>query len=105
MIFYLGHKVTTVDENVRKMRNKSKSWTYGYHEQIDTVIISKNGTLGNVYNMCGINVGLPEIPDHKEITNWDKTKDNQKWAREEMPEGLNSENYFQKIRRFCRIAV
>ena len=51
MIFYLGHKVENqVDENIRKGMNKSKQWKYGYNEQIDTVIISRDGTLGEIYN-------------------------------------------------------
>ena len=91
MIFYLGHKVENqVDENIRKGMNKSNQWKYGYNEQIDTVIISRDGTLGEIYNVCGLNIGLPEKPDHKEIINWDKTTQNQKWSREKLPEGLNS---------------
>jgi hypothetical protein len=44
MVFYLGNKVEVADK-VRNLRNKTKSWTYGYNETIDTVIISKDGTL------------------------------------------------------------
>lgn len=94
MIFYLGHKLNNqVDESVRKGRNKSKQWKYGYDEQIDTVIISKDGTLGEIYNVCGLNIGFPEKPAHKEIINWDKTEANQKWAREKTPDGLNKKTF------------
>lgn len=97
MIFYLGHKVNNqVDETVRKMRNKSKQWQYGYNEQIDTVIISKDGTLGEIYNVQGLNIGFPEKPDHKSILNWDKTPANQKWIREDLPDGINEENWTEK---------
>lgn len=92
---YLGDKITVIDEQVRKGRNKVRSWTYGYHEAIDTVIISKDGTLGDVYNVCGINIGLPEKPPHKEIINWDKTQANQIWKREELPEGLDKKSWKQ----------
>lgn len=95
MIFYLGHKVDVVDTQVRKLRNKQKSWEYGYNEQIDTVIISKDGTLGDVYNMCGLNVGLPEVPVPANILNNGKTSTNQKFYREELPLGLNSSNWQQ----------
>jgi hypothetical protein len=45
MVFYLGNKVEgLVADKVRNLRNKTKSWTYGYNETIDTVIISKDGT-------------------------------------------------------------
>jgi len=93
LIKYLGHKVNVIDEHVRKGRNKVRGWTYGYHEAIDTVIISKDGTLGEVYNINGLNIGLPEKPEHKEIVNWDKTQLNQKWQREKLPEGLNKKTY------------
>ena len=91
MIFYLGSVIKDqVDESIRKGMNKSKQWKYGYNEQIDTVIISRDGTLGEIYNVCGLNIGFPEKPDHKQIINWDKTTQNQKWSREKLPEGLNS---------------
>lgn len=94
MIFYLGNKVDgLVEEHVRKMKNKAASWKYGYNEVIDTVIISKDGTLGEIYNVCGLNIGLPQAPDRKKILNWNKTPVNQKWAREELPEGLNESTY------------
>ena len=77
MIFYLGNIVENqVDENIRKGMNKTRQWKYGYNEQIDTVIISRDGTLGEIYNVCGLNIGFPEKPDHKEILKWDKTIQN-----------------------------
>jgi len=92
MIFYLGHKVEgQVDEAVKRLRNKNRAWKYGYNEQIDTVIISKDGTLGEIFNINGLNIGLPAVPDKKNIINHDKTPANQKWAREEMPKGLNED--------------
>lgn len=97
MIFYLGHRLDNqVDDTLRKMRNTTKQWKYGYNEQIDTVIISKDGTLGEIYNVCGLNIGFPEKPDHKEIRNFDKTANNQKWEREKLPEGLNKKTFKYK---------
>ena len=96
MIFYLGHKVEEeiVDHKTRLARNKAKSWKYGYDESIDVIIISKDGTLGEIYHINGLQIGFPEKPDHKEIINWDKTAANQKWKREAMPSGLNKDNQF-----------
>lgn len=93
MFYYLGNKVSKVDESVRRLRNKKKSWQYGYHEAIDTVIISKDGTLGDIFEVCGINIGLPEMPEKSKIINSDKTSVNQKWEREKLPEGMNDNNY------------
>ena len=96
MLFYLGHKVEEeiVDHKTRLARNKAKSWKYGYDESIDVIIISKDGTLGEIYYVNGLQIGFPEKPDHKEIINWDKTAANQKWKREAMPSGLNKDNQF-----------
>jgi hypothetical protein len=88
MFYYLAEKTETVDEKERLQKNKTKSWKYGYNAEIDTVIISKNGTLGQVFVLNGLNIGLPEKPEHKEIINWDKTAKNQIWQREEMPSKL-----------------
>jgi hypothetical protein len=94
MIFYLGHIVENqVDENILKGMNKTRQWKYGYNEQIDTVIISRDGTLGEIYNVCGLNIGFPEKPEHKQILNWDKTTQNQKWKREEIPSDLGEHNW------------
>ena len=94
MIFYLGHKLDNhVDERIRKNRNLSKQWKYGYNDEFDIVIISKDGTLGEIYNVQGLNIGLPQVPEHKSIFNFDKTESNQKWHREKLPEGLNSKTF------------
>ncbi len=88
MFFYLGEKIEKVDNKIRLMKNKSNSWKYGYNEAIDTVIISKNGTLGDIFRVNGLNIGLPEKPTDDEIINSDRTPRNQKWERREMPQGL-----------------
>lgn len=97
MIFYLGEKIDEeiVDKKTRLAKNKAKSWKYGYDESIDVIIISKDGTLGEIYNINGLLIGFPEKPDHKQIINWDKTAENQKWEREEAPVGLNAATQFQ----------
>jgi hypothetical protein len=95
MIFYLGDKVEVeVEDKIRLAKNKAKSWAYGYNEAIDTVIISRDGTLGEVYSICGINIGLPEKPKHEDIINHNKTPRNQKWTRQDLPEGLNENTMY-----------
>lgn len=96
MIFYLGHKVEgKVDDKVRIARNAKKAWEYGFNEQLDTVIISRDGTLGEIYCVCGLNIGFPQKPEHRQIKNWDKAASYQKWEREAMPAGLNSKTQLQ----------
>lgn len=94
MIFYLGTEVN-INQKIRQGKNKTKSWEYGYNKDIDTIVISKNGTLGKVFNIMGVNIGLPEVPEKKEeIINHDKYVSEQKWVREKLPNGLNAENWF-----------
>lgn len=82
-----------VSEAVRKRKNKAKSWKYGYDSEFDIVVISKDGTLGEIYRMEGINIGLPAIPEDKtKIINHDLPPHKQKWKREEMPARLRQEN-------------
>jgi hypothetical protein len=90
MIFYLGNlSENQVDEKVRLGKNKLKSWKYGYDEESDVVIISKDGTLGAIYTVSGIRVGFPEPPsDRKKIINWDKTLKNQRLKHKPLPNGL-----------------
>lgn len=58
---------TYIDDRIRKNRNKEKSWEYGYDEKWNLIVISKDGTLGDVYYINGIYIGLPETPDKSDI--------------------------------------
>jgi hypothetical protein len=75
-----------IDKNVVKNRNNKKSWVYGYDEKYNIVIISKDGTLGDVYNVNGLYIGLPAVPDlvHKR----DKKKELQYWEPFDYPKEL-----------------
>ena len=70
-----------------KNKNRHKSWIYGYNSSYDMVIISKNGMIGDVVNINGLNIALPPKPD-KIYKNSEKTK-NQYWQRAEMPKELS----------------
>ncbi|WP_456867582.1 hypothetical protein [Galbibacter sp. BG1] len=85
----LGHIVDgVVPDKILKSRNKEKSWSYGYNDQYNVVIISKDGTLGTIYEMNGLNIGLPEVPkDDTKILNYDKPEYDQKWERKPLPKG------------------
>ncbi len=96
MIEYIGHKANVVNSETRLNYNSAKSWKYGYNKEFDIIVISKDGTLGDVFFVNGIHIGLPSVPkDRKEIINWDKTEVNQKWKRKEMPKGLNSKTQYE----------
>jgi hypothetical protein len=70
-----------VPRSVITTKNKAKSWDYGYNEKYNIVIISKDGTLGDVYDVQGLRIGLPKQP--KSIN----TKFN-KWNASELPKEL-----------------
>tara|TARA_R110002049_G_scaffold108120_1_gene256145 strand:+ start:5559 stop:7814 length:2256 start_codon:yes stop_codon:yes gene_type:complete len=92
-IKYIGEKVDVVNDNTRYARNRNKQWEYGYNEEYDIVIISKDGTLGEIYEMAGIKVGLPNSPDIKDIFKSDEKRENQVWKRTEVPKGLTADNW------------
>jgi len=51
-----------IPNNVLKGKNTKKSWQYGYDEKYDIVVISKDGTIGEVYDINGVKIGLPTRP-------------------------------------------
>lgn len=96
MIFYLGDIVEgLVPKKKLQALNKMRKWEYGYNEEFDVIIISKDGTLGEIYNVSGINIGLPMPPKKTEILNNEHAAFNQKWKRHETPQGLTEETMNQ----------
>lgn len=71
-----------VPAKILAKRNKKKDWTYGYNSEYDIVIISKDGTLGEVYNIQNLLIGLPAQPEKIDY------KYN-KWVAEELPRELS----------------
>ena len=66
-----------VPKNVVSNKNRAHTWNYGYNEKYDIVIISRDGTLGEVYNINGLNIGLPK--KNKDIICRSTTKEEQYW--------------------------
>ena len=62
-------------------KNKNKSWTYGYHPEYDLVVISKDGTIGDVYEINGLRIAIPPTPKELENTN-------NRWVAQEYPAEL-----------------
>lgn len=60
----------------------SKEWKYGYDEKYDIVVISKDGTLGDVYEINGLKVGLPRVPKNG------IPKGENRWQPKEYPQEL-----------------
>ena len=68
-------------------KNANNSWEYGYNRDYDVVIISRNGSIGQIINIAGLNIALPAKPMacYKRDTN----PEEQYWEREELPKPLS----------------
>ena len=51
-----------IPRSVMSSKNRAKTWDYGYHEKYDLVVISRDGSLGEVYEVNGLKIGLPKSP-------------------------------------------
>jgi hypothetical protein len=68
-------------------KNKAKSWVYGHDQKYDFVVISKDGTLGDIISIQGLRIGLPATP--KKCFERDTKKDQQYWERQALPKILS----------------
>ena len=68
--------------NTIKRLNKGKKWKYGYNKEHDVVVISKNGTIGDIYNIQNLKIALPKTPKNVHKFNSDK------WEVTEQPKAL-----------------
>ena len=76
-----------IPANTLSIKNKKASWEYGYDEKYDMIVISKNGTIGDIYNVNGLYIALPATPDN--VYSRDKKKENQYWQPFEYPKELD----------------
>lgn len=89
----LGNILDVIPKKTVESRNKVNAWEYGYNSEFDVVIISKDGTLGEIYEMEGMRIGLPKLPnDTTKILNHDVPDYKQKWERKPLPKALTEDN-------------
>jgi hypothetical protein len=62
------------------------SWLYGYNEQYDVIVISKNGKIGDVVEISGLKIALPIAPEKCHQRHPSKAE--QHWDREDIPKEL-----------------
>jgi hypothetical protein len=79
-LFYIDE--SNVPEKILAKRNAKKDWEYGWDPEYDFVVISKDGTIGEVYNISGLRVALPLAPDKVDY-------DGNKWKATELPKELS----------------
>ena len=68
--------------NSIKRLNKLKKWKYGYDKEHDVVVISKNGQIGEIYEIQNLRIALPPVPKNLQ------KKDN-KWVKQKYPKELS----------------
>jgi len=76
-----------IPQTVRSNKNKAKSWEYGYNEKYDFVVISKDGTLGDIVEIQGLRIGLPLTP--RLCMQRHKNPEQQYWERVPLPQELS----------------
>ena len=72
-------------KEVRK-KNRLKKYKYGYDDDLDCVVISKDGTIGDIYEVQGLKIAIPQTPEKIDGQKL-KAKD-QVFIRRERPESL-----------------
>ena len=76
-----------VPTKILNSKNKKKNWKYGHDSKYDIIIISKDGTLGDIYLIEGIKIGLPLAP--KKCLQRHSQAQHQYWQREDYPKELS----------------
>ncbi len=72
-----------VKPHILKKFNKAKKWEYGYNEDHDIVVISKDGTIGDIYEIQNLKIALPKPKDTKRFSS-------NKWERTNIPVELKN---------------
>ena len=70
-----------------KKLNKSKSFKYGFNKDLDCIVISKNGQIGEIYAIQGLKIALP--PEPKQIESNSNVPEEQVFTRTKKPETLD----------------
>ena len=76
-----------IPKNVHTNKNRAKSWAYGYDAKYDFVVISKDGTIGDIVCIQGLDIALPLEP--KSVFKRSKEKSEQYWERKDIPKSLS----------------
>ena len=79
--------ISVVPKKVLEKKNKDKSWSYGYNSDYDFVVISKEGTIGDVVEVQNLKIALPLRP--KKVFKRSKKQSEQYWEFTECPKDLN----------------
>jgi hypothetical protein len=78
------HKVLSniIPEKILAKKNEKKQWEYGWDPEYDMVVISKDGTIGDIYEIANLRVALPVTPNKV-------TYNGNKWDPIKLPKELS----------------
>ena len=76
-----------LEDKIVKSNNRYKKFDYGYNSDLDCVIISKDGTVGEIYEVQGLRIGLPRAP--KEVPGEELPVSEQVFIATQKPTTLN----------------
>ena len=83
--------IKTIKDHIKpkllKRNNRYKKWEYGYDIENDVVVISKDGTIGEVVEIQNLKIALPAIPENVYAVS--KEKEDQRWVKTEYPKKLS----------------
>jgi hypothetical protein len=88
---YEQYLVKTIQNHIKpkvlKRNNRYKKWEYGYDVEHDIVIISRDGTIGEIVEIQNLKIALPEQPEN--VFSISKKTEEQKWVKAEYPKTLS----------------
>ena len=73
-----------IPKNVLSRKNKAHAWQPGYNEKYDIIIISRDGTIGDIYFINNLKIALPSTP----TLSSDKKPKDQYWKASVYPKEL-----------------
>jgi hypothetical protein len=47
-----------ISKNALIARNRANKWVYGYDKDYDLIVISKDGTIGDIYDINGLKIAI-----------------------------------------------
>lgn len=85
-------KEQIIPQEIIDKKNNEKSWEYRYYSEYDVVVISRDGTIGDIYNIEGLLIAIPATPPINKIRFHEFPAHSQKWQRFKVPQDLA--NYY-----------
>ena len=83
--------VKTIEDHIKpkvlKRNNRYNKWRYGYDVEHDVIIISKDGTIGEIIEIQNLKIALPKQPEN--VFSVSKKIEEQKWTKAEYPKTLS----------------